>query len=139
MFAMWPDQPVNSPFLRPIAAVPIAPDPAGPILIALTLADPPCLTPVGSTGCGLKRKDFLDLCREHEAPEHVKLWCLAPWFTWWALEVEVVGPLGTTLFGEEAPLHSVCGELPWGVIEGRRVIDEELAIGLGLPNDFEEL
>ena len=136
---MWPDQPVISPFLRPIAAVPIAPDPASPILIALTLADPPCLTPVGSTGFGLKRKDFLDLCREHEAPEHVQLWCLAPWFTRWALEVEVVGPLGTTLFGEEAPLHSVCGELPWGVIEGLRVIDEELAIGLGLPYDFEEL
>ena len=98
-----------------------------------------CLTPVGSTGFGLRRKDCLDLCREHEAPEHVQLWCLAPWFTRWALKVEVVGKLGTTLFGEEAPLHSVCGELPWGVIEGLRVIDEELAIGLGLPYDFEEL
>ena len=139
MFAMWPDQRVNSPFLRPIAAVPITPDPAGVIEIAFTLADPPWLTPVDSTNCGLTRKDGLDLCRELEAPVHVQLWWSAPWIARLALEVEVVGKLEITLFGPEAPLQRVFAELPWVGIEFLRFMDPELAIGSGLPHDFEEL
>ena len=69
----------------------------------------------------------------------MQLWWSAPCIARWALEVEVVGKLEITLFGPEAPLQRVFAELPWVGIEFLRFIDPELAIGLGLPNDFEEL